>query len=86
MVRLDSTEAHEGAISPCIRYHRREAIPAHGVTERLEFARPMMRRCTGFDANEARRQPLEKRQYVTTLQLTADDYLACCIDAMNLEN
>jgi hypothetical protein len=28
MVRLDSTEAHEGAISPCIRYHRREAIPA----------------------------------------------------------
>ena len=29
---------------------------------------------------------LWKNVHVATLQLTADDYLACCIDAMNLEN
>ena len=50
---------------------------AHGMPERLELARPMMRRGAGLDADQAWRQLLEERQHVATLQLTADDHLAC---------
>jgi hypothetical protein len=39
--------------------------------------RPMMRRSTGFDADEARRQPLKEWQNVPALELTANDYITC---------
>ena len=59
---------------------------ANGVAQRLELARPMMRRGAGFDANQARRQPLEKCQHVTTLQLTANYHIAFRIHAVHLKN
>ena len=46
----------------------------------------MVRRGAGLDANEAWRQLLEERQDIATLQLTADDYLAGSINAVDLED
>src|SRR5271168_2410502 len=57
----------------------------NGVAERLEFARPMMRRRAGFDADQARRQLLEEGQYIATLELTTQDDIALRIDAVNLK-
>ena len=48
--------------------------------KRLQLARPMMRRGTGFDANQARRQLLEKRQNVAPLDLAAKHHIALRID------
>ena len=59
---------------------------ANGVAKRLQLARPMMRRGTGFDANQARRQLLEKRQNVAPLDLAAKHHIALRIDGVNLEN
>src|SRR3990170_2412019 len=59
---------------------------AHGMPERLELARPMMRRGAGLDTNEAWRQLLEERQDVAPLQLTADEHLAFRVDAVHLKN
>ena len=42
---------------------------AHGVAERLELARPIIRRGTGLDANQACWNLLKERQNVTALQL-----------------
>jgi hypothetical protein len=56
------------------------------VTERLKFARPMMRRCTGLDANQAWWQLLKERQNISSLELTANNHIALFIDAMNLKN
>src|ERR1035437_7197437 len=58
----------------------------HGVTQCLEFARPMVRRGAGLYANQARRQLLEERQDIATLQLAADDHLAGGINAVNLKD
>ena len=58
----------------------------HGVAKRLELARPMMRRGAGLDANQARRQLLEERQHVATLQLPADHHLPISINAVNLKD
>jgi hypothetical protein len=46
----------------------------------------MMRRGTGFDTNQARRQLLEEGQHVTPLQLPAHHHLAGGINAMHLED
>src|SRR5450830_1289085 len=46
----------------------------------------MMRRGTGFDADQARRLLPEERQDVTPLQLPADDDLNFRINAVDLEN
>src|SRR5476649_2317196 len=46
----------------------------------------MMRRRAGLNAHQTRRQLLEERQDITTLQLAADDHLAYRIDAVNLKN
>src|SRR5450631_2294112 len=46
----------------------------------------MMRRGTGFDADQARRLLPEERQDVTPLQLPADDDLTFRINAVDLEN
>ena len=56
------------------------------MSERLEFARPMMRRSTGLDANQAWRQLLEECQDVAALQLTADEHLAFRVDAVHLKD
>src|SRR5215470_17452740 len=45
-----------------------------------------MRRRTGLDANQARRQLLKKRQNITPLELTANNNIAIRIDAVNLKN
>jgi len=62
------------------------ACQAHGVSERLKFARSMMRRSTGLDANEARRQLLKEGQHVPALQLTTKDHLTIRVNAMNLKD
>src|SRR5690242_20947209 len=58
----------------------------HGMAERLELTRPMMRGSARLDPNKAWLQSLEKRQNVAALQLPADGDLAGSIDAMNLKN
>jgi hypothetical protein len=45
----------------------------------------MVRRGTGLDAHQARRQLLKEREDITTLQLPADDHLASGINAMDLK-
>ena len=46
------------------------ALPAIGfLNQRLQLARPIMRRCTSLNADQTNRQLLEKRQNVATLQL-----------------
>ncbi len=57
---------------------------AHGVAERLEFARPMMRRCAGLDPDETRRQLLEESNDIAALQLAPDDHIAFRVNAMDL--
>src|SRR4029077_17099341 len=59
---------------------------AHGVTERLKFARPMMRRRAGLDTNEAGRQLLKERQHISSLQLTTKYHLTIRVNAMNLKD
>src|SRR5262249_24039044 len=59
---------------------------AHGVSWRLKFARPMMRRSTGLDANEERRQLLKEGQHVPALQLTTKDHLTIRVNTMNLKD
>jgi hypothetical protein len=46
----------------------------------------MMRRGTGLDTNQARRQLLKERQDVTTLQLPAHHHLAGGINTMHLKD
>src|SRR5262245_40407335 len=45
-----------------------------------------MGRGASLDADQARRQLLEERQNVSTLQLTANDHCALRINAMNLKD
>jgi hypothetical protein len=56
------------------------------MAERLQLARPMMRRGAGLNANQAWRQLLKKRKHVATLQLAADHYLARGINSVDLED
>jgi hypothetical protein len=58
----------------------------HGVSERLELTRPMVRLGTGFDADQGRWQLLKNRQDVAALQLTSDNYIALRINAVDLEH
>src|SRR6267378_6458355 len=46
----------------------------------------MMRRSAGFDADEARRQPLKEWQNVPALELTANDYITCRVNSVDLKN
>src|SRR5262249_43763657 len=57
----------------------------HRMPKRLQFARPMMRCRAGLHTNEARRQFLEEREDVATLQLTAEDHLAIGVNAVHLK-
>src|ERR1700734_1858621 len=69
-----------------IRLHIGWRHQANGVAERLELARPMMRRGARFDADQTRWQLLKECQHVAPLELTADDDIASRIDAMNLKD
>src|SRR5215475_11794684 len=69
-----------------IRLHVGRRYKAHDMSNRLKLARPVMRRCASFDANEARWELREKLQDVPTLQLTADDHLPSRFNSMHLEN
>ena len=57
----------------------------HRMSKRPELARPMMRRGTGLDPNQARWQLLEEPQNIAALQLTADDHPAFRINAVHLK-
>jgi hypothetical protein len=46
----------------------------------------MMRGSAGFDSNEARRKLLEKRQDVTTLQLTPNNHPTFNVNTVDLKN
>src|SRR4029434_4232387 len=46
----------------------------------------MMRRSTGFDADEARRQPLKEWQNEPALELAANDYITCRVSSVDLKN
>ena len=59
---------------------------ANGVAECLQFARPMVRRGAGFDADQAWRQLLEEGQHIPPLELATENDIALRIDAVNLEN
>src|SRR5450759_113347 len=54
----------------------------NGMTECLEFARPMVRRGAGLYANQAWWQLLKERQDRAPLQLPADDHLAGGINSV----
>ena len=58
----------------------------HGVTQCLEFARPVVRRGAGFDADKAWWHLLEERYDRPPLQLPANNHLAASVNAVNLEN
>src|SRR5262250_2571930 len=46
----------------------------------------MMRRSAGFDADKASRQLLKEWYNVSALELTANDYITCRVDSVNLKN
>src|SRR5262249_41538063 len=46
----------------------------------------MMRRSTGFDADEARGQLLKEWQNVSALELTTNDYITGSINSVDLKN
>src|SRR5208283_1477530 len=69
-----------------IGLHVSRRTQAHGVAERLEFARPIMRRRAGFDTKQARRHFLEKRQAIAALQLTVDDHIVFRVVTVHLKN
>jgi hypothetical protein len=56
------------------------------VAERLDLARPMVRRGASLNSNQAWRQLLEERQDVAPLQLPADNHMASSINAVDLED
>src|SRR5260370_40266614 len=69
-----------------IGFHVGGRHQAHGVAQRLKFTRPIMRRRTGLDTNEARRQLLKERPHIPPLQLTAKHNIAIRINAVDLKN
>jgi hypothetical protein len=58
----------------------------HAMTERLELARPVVRRCAGINPNDVRRQLLEERQDVPAFELAADDHITVRVDAVDLKD
>src|SRR5262252_10719770 len=46
----------------------------------------MMRRSAGFHADEARRQLLKEWQNLPALELTANDYITCRVNCVDLKN
>ena len=58
---------------------------ANGVAKRLQLARPMMRRGTGFDANQARRQLLEERQNLSPRDNVEDQLINRAIHLVERE-
>src|SRR4029077_14705273 len=69
-----------------VRLHVGRRHQTHRMPQRFELARPMMRRSTSFDADEARRQPLKEWQNVPALELTANDYTTCRVNSVDLKN
>jgi hypothetical protein len=55
------------------------------MPDRCQLTRPVVRRRTGFHANQARFQRLKVGQYLAASQPTADNNLSTGIDAVDLE-
>src|SRR5712671_6597991 len=58
---------------------------AHLVAELRQLARPIMRRGTGFHADQARRQCLEKRDHSAAPELLPRNHLLLGVDPVNLK-
>jgi len=58
---------------------------ANFVSELRQLPRPIMRRGTGFHADQARRQRLEKRNHLAASKLLSHNNLLLGIDAVDLE-
>ena len=58
----------------------------HGMAEHLQLARPVMRRCAGFDPDKTGRQLLKERQHPRPPQLPTHDDLALCINPVDLKH
>jgi hypothetical protein len=56
------------------------------MTQSLKLSRPVMRRRTGLNADQAWLEPPEQRQKLITPHLPAQNRLPLPIDSMNLEN
>src|SRR5207244_10911256 len=69
-----------------VRLHVGRRHQTHRMPQRFELARPMMRRSAGFDADEARRQPLKEWQNVPALELAANDHITCRVNSVDLKN
>ena len=69
-----------------VRLHVGRRYETHGMSESLQFARPVMRGGARLDTDEARRQLLEEREHITTLQLPTNDGTAPRVHAMNLKD
>src|SRR5437660_3002365 len=69
-----------------VRLHVGRRHQTHRMPERLQLARPMMRRSAGLNTNEARRQPLKEWQNVPALELTANDYITYRVNSVDLKN
>src|SRR5262245_14551957 len=64
-----------------LRWHQ-----AHLMAKLRQFACPVVRRSTGFHADQARRQSLEEPHHLTAAELLPDDDLLRRINAVNLEH
>src|SRR6185369_724726 len=63
------------------RWHEPRVMP-----QLCELAGPLMRRCTRFHANAARRQIGEELQNSRSTNTLADDHRAICVNAVNLKH
>ena len=81
MMMLVAALGGSGAVSCSMVEHQ-----PNGMTECLEFARPMVRRGTGLNAHQTWWQLLKECQNRPPLQLTTNGHLATSVNAVNLEN
>ena len=79
--RLADRLGVSGIVLMSLHISRRPAALGERCGQRLELARPMMRRGAGFNADQAWRQLLKG-----AASLTAKQDFALGIDAVNLEN
>jgi hypothetical protein len=55
------------------------------MTECLEFARPMVRRCAGFHPDQARFETRHEREHLRPSETLANNRCAIRIDSVNLK-
>ncbi len=68
------------------RLHVRRVDQANVMTELGDAARPLVRSATGFDPDEAWRQPLEKAQHFCSTEPAVEQRRAICVSAVHLKD